>query len=154
MTNHILIISVFLLGLTSCLGTKKMTWGDKEYHSYFPKEKLQPLKKEIPELYKLLKKGNLLECVGCPESRIQYLYSLRLSKYLQYHQYEICKSDFLSKMDNFKLTFGSEVKLIRELNGFTSVNPNAMIYDEKSDHPAMTGWLFDSNGKMICPGEG
>ena len=144
-------ISFLILSLTSCLGVKKMTVGGNQYRSYFPKEKLAQLKEEVPLLYKFLKKGELLECLDCGEKGTQYLYSLRLAKFLKQNYKTICNSQFLSNLDNFLLVFGGKGTIIEEWNKTTTFFPNAMICNPESDrdHSSMQGWSFDENGKLL-----
>jgi len=144
-----LFLIMILWNLFSCTNTKKMSFGGNEYRSYFPKEKLAPLKTEVPELYKILKKGELLECLDCGEKGTQYLYSLRLAKLLRQNYRTICNSQFLSNLDGFLLVFGNKGTTHKEWNNTTSFSPNAMIYNPESDHPSMQGWSFDENGNLM-----
>ena len=141
---------MILWNLYSCTNTKKMSFGGNEYRSYFPKEQLAPLKEEVPELYEILKKGELLECLNCKESDTQYLYSTRLNKFIGSKE-QICQSEFLSELDNFLLTFGRKnIVRLRTRGDIQDFIPNAWLYDLNTDHFGMNEWSFDKKGKLIC----
>jgi len=148
-----LFLILILLNLLSCTITKRMSFGGNEYRSYFPKEQLAPLKEEVPELYKILKKGELLECINCEEDDWQYLYSIRLNKFIGNNRRLICQSEFLSTLDNFLITFGKKSSVQPDFQREVEIqafSPNAFLYDLNTDHFGMHRWNFDKDGKLLC----
>ena len=133
---------------------KTMKFRKYTYKSYFPKEELKVVKNEFPELYRLLKRGELLECTDCPNNHRQYLYSNRLNTYLKRNGTKLCESSYLSNIDNFLLVFGERMKVEKMYNKRIVVKGDVEIYDLKTDNAHIPIFLFYENGKMVCPGSG
>lgn len=106
--KNIVILFLFLLLNYSCSVSKtSLSKIDKEkYGIYFNKDAIKPLKKELPELYKILKNDGVYYCHSCNENSPNFVWSEMLATYFREHKKEILNSTFLNNKSNFLVTLG------------------------------------------------
>ena len=157
MKNRFLAIILFSLTFLSCYSNKNIKFGEFRYKSHFQKKQLVIVKKEFPELYKLLKKGELLECIDCPDNKNQYLYSGKLINLIDKNLVNFCRSDYMSKLGNFSLVFGEKI-IVEKMNYnqriLVKLNANVYEWDTDLSYLGIPTFLFYEDGKMVCPGSG
>lgn len=107
--RNVLILSLFSLLFNSCyLSHTSLSKKDKKiYGTYFNKNAISPLKKELPQLYKILKNDGAYYCHSCNESSPNFAWSEKLVTYFRQHKKEILNSTFLSNKSNFVVALGN-----------------------------------------------
>jgi hypothetical protein len=112
--THTLVFSILLIFIAiSCnISIKKFDLSKYDIPKYKKSElvdlnKIKPLKKEWPELYRYLKKGHL-QIVTFKPGRIETLHSNQFYKFLNNNVSMIYKTPFLQDYDNVISTFANE----------------------------------------------
>lgn len=106
--RYFLFIIAFLLA--SChqhirkLDTSNFIDDNFEKIEFVDKKKIQPLRKEWPELYEYLVKGHLFLLKD--ESEYRYAVSSEFAKFFQKNKSKVFTTPFLQDYDQFKLAFG------------------------------------------------